>query len=362
MQLSKVMKFLGLNIDSIGFFRLDAKVLQFIALAFIVVGASNIAVSQQPTYSFKASVSADSILIGDQVDLSIWAQVPNNYSISFPVFADTIVTGIEVLNNPIIDTTTLDDQRVEYSYKVKITSFDEGFYRIPPFALPFSSGNKIDTANTSPIWFLVNSLPPDTTIADIYDIKLPYSEPYTFAELAPWIGGGLLLIGLVAFLFYYVSRRKKNKPIFFPAKPAEPAHVIALRQLDRIRNEKLWSTDNHKLYHTLLTNIIRQYIEDRFAVYAMEQTTDEIVTSLRNENVIPKELLLQLSENLSLSDLVKFARYTPLVSENETGLQFGYKFVNQTKIEDKPKVETPELKHEHVDEVKRNVEPEKNVR
>ena len=358
------MKFLGLNIDSIGFFRLDAKVLQFIALAFIVVGVSNIAVSQQPTYSFKASVSADSILIGDQVDLSIWAQVPNNYSIIFPVFADTIVTGIEVLNNPIIDTTTLDDQRVEYSYKVKITSFDEGFYRIPPFALPFSSGNKIDTANTSPIWFLVNSLPPDTTIADIYDIKLPYSEPYTFAELAPWIGGGLLLIGLVAFLFYYVSRRKKNKPIFFPAKPAEPAHVIALRQLDRIRNEKLWSTDNHKLYHTLLTNIIRQYIEDRFTVFAMEQTTDEIVTSLRNENVIPKELLLQLSENLSLSDLVKFARYTPLVSENETGLQFGYKFVNQTKIEDKPKVETPELKHEHEDEVdvKRNVEPEKNDR
>ncbi|HPF93673.1 MAG TPA: hypothetical protein PLV65_07040, partial [Tenuifilaceae bacterium] len=324
------MKYIGINIGFIKVFRLYAKALIFIVLAFIIAGASNIAVSQQPTYSFNASVTADSILIGDQVDLSIWAQVPNNYSISFPVFVDTIVTGIEVLNNPRIDTTILDDQRVEYSFKVKITSFDEGFYRIPPFALPFSSGNAIDTARTSPIWFLVSSLPPDTTIADIYDIKLPYSEPYTFAELAPWIGGGLLLIGLVAFLFYYISRRKKNKPIFFPPKPAEPAHVVALRQLDKIREEKLWNTDNHKEYHTALTNIIRQYIEDRFAVYAMEQTTDEIVKSLRNENVIPKELLLQLSENLSLSDLVKFARYTPLVSENETGLQFGYKFVNQT--------------------------------
>jgi len=362
MQLRKVMKYIGINIGFIKVFRLYAKALIFIVLAFIIAGASNIAVSQQPTYSFNASVTADSILIGDQVDLSIWAQVPNNYSISFPVFVDTIVTGIEVLNNPRIDTTILDDQRVEYSFKVKITSFDEGFYRIPPFALPFSSGNAIDTARTSPIWFLVSSLPPDTTIADIYDIKLPYSEPYTFAELAPWIGGGLLLIGLVAFLFYYISRRKKNKPIFFPPKPAEPAHVVALRQLDKIREEKLWNTDNHKEYHTALTNIIRQYIEDRFAVYAMEQTTDEIVKSLRNENVIPKELLLQLSENLSLSDLVKFARYTPLVSENETGLQFGYKFVNQTKIEEKPINEVPELENELEDDSKRDVEPEKNDR
>ncbi len=356
------MKYIGINIGFIKVFRLYAKALIFIVLAFIIAGASNIAVSQQPTYSFNASVTADSILIGDQVDLSIWAQVPNNYSISFPVFVDTIVTGIEVLNNPRIDTTILDDQRVEYNFKVKITSFDEGFYRIPPFALPFSSGNAIDTARTSPIWFLVNSLPPDTTIADIYDIKLPYSEPYTFAEIAPWVGGVLLLIGLVAFLFYYISRRKKNKPIFFPPKPAEPAHVVALRQLDKIREEKLWNTDNHKEYHTALTNIIRQYIEDRFAVYAMEQTTDEIVTSLRNENVIPKELLLQLSENLSLSDLVKFARYTPLVSENETGLQFGYKFVNQTKIEEKPINEVPELENELEDDSKRDVEPEKNDR
>jgi len=151
MQLRKVMKYIGINIGFIKVFRLYAKALIFIVLAFIIAGASNIAVSQQPTYSFNASVTADSILIGDQVDLSIWAQVPNNYSISFPVFVDTIVTGIEVLNNPRIDTTILDDQRVEYSFKVKITSFDEGFYRIPPFALPFSSGNAIDTARTSPI-------------------------------------------------------------------------------------------------------------------------------------------------------------------------------------------------------------------
>lgn len=290
--------------------------------------------AQKPTHSFQASISADSILIGDQVELLIKAQMPNGYSVQFPTFADTLVTGIEVLDDGIIDTLRVDKENLEYTYRLRLTSFDEGFYRIPPFYLPFSKGEISDTAKTSPIWFLVNAIPADSTVVDIYDIKLPISEPITFAELAPWIGGSLLLIALIAFIAYYISRRKKNKPLFFPIKPAEPAHVVALRELNLIKAQKLWSTDKHKHYHTTLTNIIRQYIESRFGIYAMEQTTDEIIRSFRNENIISKELLSELSDNLSLSDLVKFARYKPLVSENEAGLNFGFKLVNQTMVEE----------------------------
>jgi hypothetical protein len=180
--------------------------------------------------------------------------------------------------------------------------------------------------------------------------------------VAPWIGGSLLLIGLIAFVFYCISRRRKNKPLFFPAKPAEPAHIVALRELNLIKTEKLWSTDKHKHYHTTLTNIIRQYIESRFGLYAMEQTTDEIIQSFRNENIISKELLSELSDNLSLSDLVKFARYTPQASENEAGLNFGFKFVNQTKIEVPVEVEVNDEDEPSGDEEvksKNVVEPEK---
>ncbi|MDD2197109.1 MAG: hypothetical protein PHW91_07975 [Bacteroidales bacterium] len=330
--------------------------LGFLAISFV-------SFAQKPTHSFQASVSADSILIGDQVELSIKAQIPNGYRVQFPIFADTLVTGIEVLHDGIVDTIRVDSENMEYNYRLKLTSFDEGFYRIPPFQLPFSNGEISDTAKTSPIWFLVNAIPADSTVVDIYDIKLPISEPITFGELAPWIGGSLLLIGLIAFVFYCISRRRKNKPLFFPIKPAEPAHIVALRELNLIKEKKLWSTDKHKHYHTVLTNIIRQYIESRYGLYAMEQTTDEIIQSFRNENIISKELLNELSDNLSLSDLVKFARYTPQASENEAGLNFGFKLVNQTKIEEPVEVEVNDEDEPSGDEEvksKNVVEPEKS--
>lgn len=182
----------------------------------------------------------------------------------------------------------------------------------------------------------MNTIAPDSTITDIYDVKEPISEPITFAEVAPWVLGSLLLIAAVLFIVYYIIRRRQNKPIFFPLKPAEPAHVIALRKLNEIKEQKLWETDDHKQYYTALTDTLRQYMELRFGVNAMEQTTFEIVSALKAVQEIDKELLNELSENLSLSDLVKFARFTPTLPEKEGVLQFGFRFVNSTKEEEQP--------------------------
>lgn len=305
----------------------------FILTLLIGLSSLSSATNQQPAFSFQSKLSADSILIGDQVELTIKASLPKGYQVQFPFFADTIVTGIEVLGRPIIDTLNKRTGESEFTYRLKITSFDEGYYRIPQFKLPFTDGETIDTAQTSPIWFLVNTLPPDSTVATIFDIKLPYAEPLTFAEVAPWVGGGLLLAGLIALLVIYLIRRKKGEPLFFPAKPAVPPHVVALRELEKIKEQKLWNTDKHKHYHSVLTNVIRNYIEGRFSVLAMEQTTDETVRSLKGEGILEPKLLEGLQETLSLADLVKFAKFIPDISENEASLDYGFRLVNETKIE-----------------------------
>jgi hypothetical protein len=179
---------------------------------------------------------------------------------------------------------------------------------------------------------MVNTLPPDSTLAPIYDIKLPMEEPITFAEVLPWVGGSLLFLGVIALIVLYFIKRKKNEPLFFLRKPVDPPHIVALRELELIKEKKMWNTDNHKHYQTVLSDIIRDYIEGRFKVPAMEQTTDETIRSLKN-NDISSKLLEGLQETLSLADLVKFARFKPEISENEAGLDFGFRFVNDTKIE-----------------------------
>jgi hypothetical protein len=296
--------------------------------------ASNATYAHQQAYSFQSSLSTDTILIGDHVELRLTAIIPKKYEVQFPFFADTIITGIEVLGLPKIDTLVKRSGQKELTYHLLLTSFDEGYYRIPRILLLFSDGEKVDTALTSPIWLMVNTLPPDTTKAIIYDIKMPYSEPITFAEVAPWIGLGLLIAAIVTLLVLYLIKRKKGEKIFFPTKRTEPPHVVALRQLEKLKEQKLWNTDNHKHYYTLLTDIIRYYIEGRFGVSAMEQTTYEIISSIRKGELIRIELIEKLQDTLSLADLVKFARFKPEVSENEVCLDFGFRFVNETKVEE----------------------------
>ncbi len=309
--------------------------------------------AQNPTFMFKSNLSSDTILIGDRVELSIYASIPSNYKVEFPIFADTITTGIETLGTSSIDTISISDNNLELMYKLLVTSFDSGYFRIPSFKLPLSNNNSADTAYTSPLWLTVNTLPADTAQANIYDIKPPISQPITFAELAPWIGGFLLLAAIVWLLIVYLKRRKKNEPLFFPRKPIEPPHVIALRELEKIRDGKMWETSNHKLFHSVLTDIVRNYIEGRFSLPAMEQTTFEIINSFKKHGIIENKLLNELEDTLSFADLVKFAKMIPTADENKSNLDFGFKFVNETKqVEENNKPE--ESKKEEVSNVFEN--------
>jgi hypothetical protein len=305
--------------------KISVSILLFIALLAINVSA------QVPQYSFQTALSHDTIRIGDQIEFKVTANVPKGYNVLFPNFADTLATGVELINASPIDTQKIGNDRIELIYRMLITSFDSGVHRIPSFALPFGENEITDTAKTANTWLTVLTLPRDTAITTIYDIKPPLAEPITFGEIARWVGLILLIAGLVALVVYYFIRRKQNKPILFFEKPVDPAHVIALKKLKGVTDEKLWVTEKHKHYHSVVTEIVREYIEGRFEVPALEQTTLEILQTVKAKNLVSKELQDFLYENLSLSDLVKFAKYIPTVSENEELLKFAYRFVNETK-------------------------------
>lgn len=43
-------------------------------------------------------------------------------------------------------------------------------------------------------------------------------------------------------------------------------------------------SEDQKAYYTLLTDVLRKYIKERFGFNAMEMTSSEIITRLQNEN------------------------------------------------------------------------------
>ncbi|MGQ7868773.1 hypothetical protein [Sunxiuqinia sp. sy24] len=296
-------------------------------------------IAQAQKIQARAVIDSTNILIGDQINLRIELDQPNNVNIEFPVIGDSLSTTVEVVEQSPLDTFQLDaENQIKIIQNLTITSFDSGRQAVPPFYFLLKYDELYDTIETLPAEFFVHSMPIDTTKGPV-DIKSPYGAPVTLKEVSPYILGVILIGALLFFLFYYIERKRKNKPIFAkPEKPKEPAHIVALRELDRIKEEKLWQTEEIKSYYSLVSDTLRTYIEDRFRIQAMEYTTDETLRAFENhKNLVSPKSLEELKNILSLSDLVKFAKYHPLPDDHNLTLMNAYFFVNQTKLEDKKK-------------------------
>lgn len=294
----------------------------------------------------KATARLDStnILIGDQVKLFLEIDHPKNVNIEFPVVPDTLANKIEVLNRTGIDTFAIDNND-EFQKQIQsylITCFDSGSYRIPPQWFKIDLNGIVDSIRSNGVTLNVYTMAIDTTKGPT-DIKMPYDAPLTLKEVTPYILGVILIGAIIFLILYSIKRKKKGKPIFVrPEKPKEPPHVIALRELDRIKNEKIWQKDKVKQYYSEVTDTLRRYIEDRYEIPAMEQTTDEILSSFKfRRDLLKEKSYTNLSRILSLADLVKFAKYTPLPDDNNLTLVDAYFFVNDTKKEEIKAPEKP---------------------
>jgi hypothetical protein len=284
----------------------------------------------------KASIDSTHILIGDQLKLLLEIEKPKDLDVEFPQIPDSFSSHIEVVNRSKIDTIKLDSKvREKLVQSLSLTSFDSGIHQIPSFFFKMKDGKMLDSAATLALAFEVLTMKVDTTKGPV-DIKVPYSAPVTLKEIIPYILGIILIGAIVFFAFYYIKWKKKNVPLFVkPVKPEDPPHVIALRELERIKTQKLWQHEKVKQYYSEVSDTLRIYIEKRFDVPAMEFTSAETLGTFRqNKNMVDDGTLDQLQQILSLADLVKFAKYTPLPDDNNLVLDNAYTFVNRTKKEE----------------------------
>jgi hypothetical protein len=291
--------------------------------------------------SAKATVDSSSIQIGDQVNLRIEIDQPANAKFQIPVFTDTITGKIEIVESFPADTLK-NDKLLKITHKYLITCFDSGNYVIPSIAIPYALGDAKDTVRTLPVSLAVTNLPVDT-VTQVIDIKPPINTPINFAEAWPYIAGFIILCGLLLLIWLLITRKKKTF-FFSTPKIKEAPHVIALRELDNLRSQKLWQNNKVKPYYSALTEIIRTYIEKRFEVQALEMTTDEIIESFKALHFIDPESKDLFKKLFKLADLVKFAKAEPMPDENEISLLNAYQFVNNTKITESTESEQSENK------------------
>ncbi len=295
-------------------------VVNLILLQFIAKGNSNESI-------VRAKVDTNQIRIGEQFNLELNATVNPNTEIIFPVLPDTF-NHFEIVKRGKIDTIP-NTKPLTLRQQFSVTVFDSGYFVLPPFPFLYRNlKNPVsDTITTEAILLGVRTVPVDTT-KEIKDIKPVMEVPYPWREKLPYILGSILLLLVLIYLAYRYTNRKKIE-IVVPKKPKIPAHIRAIENLKNIEAEKLWQSGFVKKYHIEVSDTIRAYIEERFDIPSMEQTSDETI-KLFGKSLITEEQKTKLKYLLQLADMVKFAKVEPIAQENEQSIGYAYDFINST--------------------------------
>jgi hypothetical protein len=145
----------------------------------------------------------------------------------------------------------------------------------------------------------------------------------------------LLTFAVIVLILTLIDRFKKRtkKEIHwqFPSKPEKPAHEIAFIKLEKLSSSAYHLNGEIKMFYSELSLILRTYLEDRYRIPALENTTDEILFALQ-PRVLAESTRNRLQEILSVADLVKFAKGEPTVEVHLSMLQKAKEFVELTKF------------------------------
>jgi hypothetical protein len=283
--------------------------------------------------NIKASFDSAKIYIGDQIRFIVTIDKPSGLNLSIPVFKDTLSKNIDIISGPRVDSSAVQNGRTKITEKYLITSFDSGRYEVRPVFVEAKNagGMKRFYSDYSMLEVMRVKIAPADTALKIFDIIKPYKAPITMGEVLPW-----LLIAIMAGIVIWAAIRflrklKKTETGAETYQAPDPAHVIAFRELERLKNEELWQKGETKKYYTSLTEILRQYLENRFRVYSLELTTAETLEALVKSGFKKNGSYNDLKAVLTGADLVKFAKYNPVPDENEMHFQTSWNFVLATK-------------------------------
>lgn len=286
------------------------------------------AVAQDKVFEVNTSLDTTHIRLGEPITLSLSVTADTAGTIEWPAFTDRIQAFYVIA--PLEDEIAQSDDRYTTSRSWQITAFDTGFVVLEPIAVGYyrQGISTTDSLFSEPHLVRVDFVDVDTS-GTFKPIKAPVNVPLTWRDYLPYLLGGVALLAIGFGIWWWLRKRKQPVPVQQPSTPHVSPHEKALTALQALEQEALWQRGNVKEYHVRLTDIVREYIENRFDVDALEQTTDEVLHAFRTIP-ITREQVGYLQTMLQRADLAKFARFEPLPEHNEESLRLARQFVTQT--------------------------------
>lgn len=294
-----------------------------------------------------ASLDSAVMVMGDRNSLHVCVNIPAAQASSAQLIDFPLLTpgqdymeyrGVDVVAS---DSTTVNEggiHRIDFDFTIQ--AFDPGTVTLPPFAVLSAPGS--DTVFSNTVTFKVLPVEVDSlqTINPMASVAAPISRWYDYIPTWIWWLIGVLAVAAAA-AYAYTLMRKRKETAQERLTPVVPPYELAISRLNTLRSRNLPETGQEKEYYTELVDILRQYLQGRFGINAMEMTSTQIVKSLRS-NPDTRMTADMMRSVLSIADFVKFAKVRPLPDDNIKAFTRAQDFVEQTKPAPEPEPEATE--------------------
>ncbi len=275
-----------------------------------------------------ATLDKTKILIGDHLHLTANVKLNDaNATVKDILFADIdTVGGVEILQTS--DLMKANDKTGLWEKSITLTSFEEGHYVLPRvFAIVNINGTeKRFYSNTLGFDVSAPEVDEETKLQPIKGIE---HEPINFRDVLPYFLGLLLIAGIVLWIRNRSKRvdEQKEEPI---PEIVLPPHEIALNKLANLEKKQLWQQGQVKEFQSELTFILREYLEGRYQIPALESTTSEIIRDMKDVD-ISEEQTKELKRILETADMVKFAKSEPPIEVHQQAFDAIKAFIINTR-------------------------------
>jgi uncharacterized protein DUF4381 len=294
--------------------------LTLIALCF---AASSQAAGGADTLDVPATLSKLEANVGERVHVRVAVPKPGSDArIIGPLPKD--YGAIQVLTS---QASSAPGDSAAWDMDVALFDVGEQDLRTLPFQLD-GGGKSVPLALSNARIGVTATLADTATAAGLRDLKPPLPVPIHWR----WgrIALALAILALAIALILWLRKRRRVDEVPMIELPTVSPEEAALRALRELEDAALAARGRRPEHYVRLSGILREYVEKRFRVPAVESTTTELRHTFLRASRTPAETdaLLDL---LDASDLVKFARYDPGVETARADLERARDWVERNR-------------------------------
>lgn len=293
----------------------------FLLLLVLFVGCQTDDISS--SLNIQTNIDTTVARIGDVLNLSMISQNTGDRIIIFPDIQETESMEIR-------DKTILTKRNKPYQVNFQIVFWDTGSFAIPEYPVEIlkadSSHNLI--IKTDPIDIKIISMLTGAENKNLRPIKDPVAlkKPINWYR---WILVVILFLLLMSLLILWRKRIQKEPLQKIEVSEYHSAKDIAIARLNDLK--QLIQSDN-KTFYSQSSFIIREVIENKYYIRALEMTTGEI-SKFEPGYDFGKDNFITIINLLNRADLAKFAKYEFTVQDREEDYKWMLNFISN--IDDK---------------------------